>query len=650
MNRTLVILLFASITSLFAQSIDSVTVKIKIFPDTTLARSDSILTRDSLLISIKRDSIAPIYSSSLTEKSFIIKNNELVKLDYKYTGEYLKLFPFNFIKDLGFTGQPNETFLYGIGNNAINYLTDGVSINDRFSNSFNLNLIQSEDVDSIEIVPLPRGFLYGAYNNPVSVNFITKDFITSQPYSRIRFYQSANRDMMLDGSFNAIAMKKLIASFSITNRITDSLYDNTEYALWQGKFKLKYLLSNDINIIATYNYNDYKAGYSGGVDVDSIIRLGKIVDDVLYDFRAAPMFNPSGELKTLTHLPRLRFLINPLENVKTDLSVYYLYNDYQRISQSKQYSENKIFGINFRNDFNNDLLNVQLITDYEKNRINLWEEVIVDSTTIFSNLPYLERNLFSMSSNVSLKLLDGALITSVFGKLSSYSNKSIFQDSSSEFSANPFSIGFDLKYRPADFVELYFGYSIPKSYLNSDLNDNLIEVGGRINYGNINANIRYFRNDHTADNSDFLVTYSTKPYGNISGIGLNFDIKYSFLLLQSISSFYSSLDDKYLFGVPNFQTQTGLYYISKLFNDNLDLETGFVFYLTGKNNVYTYEHGVVEVPTSNKLDFTLVGEIQKTAIIYFAWQNLLNSNYYITPYYPMPTRTIRFGVAWEMFN
>ena len=162
----------------------------------------------------------------------------------------------------------------------------------------------------MEIVPLPRGFLYGTYSNPVSVNFITKDFITSQPYTRIRFYQGANRDMMLDGSFNAVVMNKLIASFDITNRISDALYDNTDYSIWQGKVKLKYLLSNAVNIIASYNYNDYKAGYSGGVDVDSIIATGENVNDVLYDFRAAPMIYPNGELKTLTHLPRLRFLVN----------------------------------------------------------------------------------------------------------------------------------------------------------------------------------------------------------------------------------------------------------------------------------------------------------------------------------------------------
>ncbi|MBK7629265.1 MAG: TonB-dependent receptor plug domain-containing protein [Ignavibacteriales bacterium] len=76
-----------------------------------------------------------------------------MKQEYQYSGDYLRAYPFNFIKDLGFTGQPNETFIYGVGNNAISYLMDGIFYNDRYSNSLNLNLIQSEDVDPIEIIP-----------------------------------------------------------------------------------------------------------------------------------------------------------------------------------------------------------------------------------------------------------------------------------------------------------------------------------------------------------------------------------------------------------------------------------------------------------------------------------------------------------------
>lgn len=165
----------------------------------------------------------------------------------------------------------------------------------------------------------------------------------------------------------------------------------------------------------------------------------------------------------------------------------------------------------------------------------------------------------------------------------------------------------------------------------------------------LRADLKYFINDYSNDIYSGGIFFSYVSFGKVKGLGVKLETNYWKLLLESSSTFYSPINSEIL-GVPDFQTQTGIYYTGKLFDDNLDLKTGFVFYYTGKNNVYSYEHGVVEVPSSNKLDFTLAGEIQKTAIIYFTWQNLFNNNYYIVPYYPMPSRSIRFGVAWEMFN
>lgn len=652
MIRTIILLLIIPFISSVSQGLDSINTKVKIFPDTTFIQPDSLLSMDSLLTKAKPDSIVPIYSRGLTEKSFILKNDELVKLEYQYTGNYFKLFPFSFIKDLGFTGQPNETFLYGVGDNSISYLMDGISINDRYSNSLNLNLIQSEDVDSIEIVPLPRGFLYGAYSNPVSVNFITKDFVSIQPYTRIRFYQGANRDMMFDGSFNAIIMKKLIGSFDITNRIFDGTYDNTDYSIWQGKVKLKYLLSNAVNIIASYSYNDYNAGYSGGVDVDSIRSTTENVDDVLYDFRAAPMVYPNGELKTLTHLPRLRFLIKPTEWMRSDASIFFIFNRYEKNTSASEYSENKTYGLNVRNDFDYSIFKFQLNVDYERRDIysssSFYNSIVPVPLNLYQN--QLDADLFSASGILSANLDDGTFIPSIYYKTSTY-YKNYSQPMDYNDDRTSYGMGVDLLFKIESNFGLYLGTSILKPYSSSEQEYGLIEFGTKYQNEFVFADLKYFYNEYNygfyfdtgLDINDYI------KFGYLNGLGLNLKFSYWKLLLESNSSYYFSIDNR-LIGVPDFQTQTGLYYTSKLFNDNLDLKTGFVFYYTGKNSVYTYEQGVLEVPSSNKLDFTLAGEIQKTAIIYFLWQNLLGNNYYITPYYPMPSRSIRFGVAWEMFN
>ncbi len=98
------------------------------------------------------------------------------------------------------------------------------------------------------------------------------------------------------------------------------------------------------------------------------------------------------------------------------------------------------------------------------------------------------------------------------------------------------------------------------------------------------------------------------------------------------------------------QFKGGLYLKSKFFDDNLNLKSGFTFYYTGKINSYIGNWGFVEVDPSNKLDFILIGEIQELAIVYFVWENLFDNQYFITPYYPMPESSIRFGLSWELFN
>jgi len=650
MYKIILSVVFVFVGLLNAQSVHSTNNKINIFSDSSFTKTDSLLINDSLLVQIKPDSIAPIYSTILTKNSFVISKNYLLHNDYKYTGDFLRSFPFNFLKDLGFTGQPNETFLYGVGDNSISYLIDGISINDRYSNSLNLNLIQSEDIDSIEIIPLPRGFLYGTYSNPVSVNFITNDFITKQPYTRIRFYQGANRNMMFDGSFNARVTNRLIAAFNITNRILDETYDATEYSIWQGKFKLKYLLSNDVNIIATYNYNDYKTGYSGGVDVDSIKSYSDNVDDVLYNFREAPMLYPNGELKTLTHLPRLRVLATPTYWLKTDASIFYLYNENEKMTFRKDYYRSKTIGINIRNDVQYDFLNFQLNTDFES-RETYSSRSIYDRTgsSIIDIRDFIiNYNTYSLSGIVTTSLFDSLFKTSFYLK-ASYQNIEIYNSFLQFIDKTHQGIGMDLMIKLNTKLNLYSGISMIKNYNSNNFNKVLVEIGALYQCPDLSVIFNYFINQHQYDLYLNDLTTNNFSFGNVRGLGIKSDFSFWKFLVEVNSSYYTSISDS-LSGVPQFQTQTGLYYKDILFDNNLDLKTGFIFYYTGKNNVFTYENGLVEVPSSNKLDFTLVGEIQKTAIVYFTWQNLLGSNYYLTPYYPMPGSSLRFGVAWEMFN
>ena len=134
------------------------------------------------------------------------------------------------------------------------------------------------------------------------------------------------------------------------------------------------------------------------------------------------------------------------------------------------------------------------------------------------------------------------------------------------------------------------------------------------------------------------------PNYSFEGIGSCLNYKIWELLFQINTSYYFNTTS--LFQLPDWQFAGGIYLADFFFNNNLNLKTGFKFNYTGKINYLSYYN----VDPSNKLDFNLIGEIKERAIVYFVWENLFNNQYYITPYYPMPERNIRFGIAWELFN
>ncbi|MEO8230776.1 MAG: hypothetical protein ABI638_00720, partial [Ignavibacteriota bacterium] len=352
---------------------------------------------------------------------------------------------------------------------------------------------------------------------------------------------------------------------------------------------------------------------------------------------------------TLTHLPKLRFLIKPTEWMKTDASLYFLFNRYEKNASVNDYAEDKTYGLNLRNDAAYNEFRFQINVDYEKRNsyISRAYSNKIDSI-YYSNSADFITDVFSISGIFSANINDSTIIPSVFYKTSSLNRNSSsqFQNNSVE-SFNSNGVGFDLLILLKPNLGFYFGSSMHKLYSSGDSKYAQIELGVKYSNEFLTADLKYLYNESSS--GFFTDFFDYLKYGNLKGLGLNLSFNYWKLFLNSNSSLYGSLGDK-LIGVPNFQTQTGLYFKDILFNNNLDLKTGFVFYYTGKNNVFTNENGLIEVPSSNKLDFTLAGEIQKTAIVYFLWQNLLGNDYYITPYYPMPSRSIRFGVAWEMFN
>jgi hypothetical protein len=664
--KLLLLFFLISFYALFAQHEDKASVDSTTFAADTLEIAspeeffaDTLAAEDTLQIPKQIDTlylfnIKPFfgYSSFINRKTFL-------KLDYRYAADYLKPFSFYFLKDQGFIGQPNEVLLYGSGFNSISFFEDGIFYSNRQHNALDLNLIQSENIDSVEIIPLPRGFLFGQINNYVSVNFLSRDFIPREPYSRIKYYEGPYGEAMIDAYFNSFIVKKLLVTAEVTNRKVDQRYYNSSFSIWQAKVKLKYLAAETFNIAGSYSFVNYEAGLNGGVNVDSIARFGLNFNEVMYDVRSAPVYSLTEIKNAKQHNFGVRLLSNPLDSYFLDANLYYKFyldeiSNEDGIEKEAIKEKSKIYGAAIKQSLAHDFFNVTVngTIDHASNKnfndmIDNYSETVFDVTNA------------SASASLSTYLLDSVFVPSVFYKYSYHQNSNLPGGTTLH------GIGSDIFINVNGNLNFYTGYS---TFELTDVKKivNSFELGINFKYDLFSSNLRLFRKSGSLIPEPLSVRkmsiYPLREYIDQSFWGSGIELSYKLwkILLEAQSHYYFTTDnnsDNVLIGMPKIKFLGGLYFADILFDSNLDLKAGFLFTYTGKQK-YLFSESVVNssvktfvnIDDSFKIDFTLAGEIQKTAIVYFVWENLFDSKYFITPYYPMPERTIRFGLAWELSN
>ena len=486
---------------------------------------------------------------------------------------------------------------------------------------------------------------YGPASNSVSVNFIKRDILSVQPYTRIKYYEGPSGEAFIDADFSAILFRKFVLMVEIANRNFDSTYVNTAFSIWQGAAHLKYLISDKVNLTASYSYNDYDAGLNGGVNVDSIQQAGANLNAILYDEQLAPVYYPFRRLKILQNNVGLRLFVNPVSNSRTDLSFYYRFSN-DEVSNSPgsagypQKSKDKTAGALLRQDFSLAFANLNVQAQYEKTA----EQYYIPGSILDIDKSYL-----SLSPVFSLNFLDSMIIPSAFYK---------FQKIDNGGSASYNGLGFDLMVNLFDYVKLYGGYSNYKS-LNLSDNVNTIELSAKLDLGNFSLAADFINRSESFEFVDPSPLIADEEYYVDLGatqIGGSTRLRLWKILLEA-SSYYDLSNHDSFNGVPNltvaspkFKLTGGLYLDGSFFADNLYLKTGFALNYNSRQRVFYSGNEYTLADKFVTVDFTLAGEIQKKAIAYFTWENLADETYYIVPYYPMYRRGIRFGVAWELFN
>ena len=628
-----------------------------------------------------------IPKSKLTSTGeFALRKKDIDKLDYRYTGNILTQIPFFHLNNLGSTGLPSEPFIYGVGYGNSSFLVNGSSVNNRWKNSCDLYNIQTESIDIITLEPLSRGFLYNTINNPVTINIEESDSFKTKPISRIRYLQ-APAEGYIDAMFSAKAHPRLALSFRLTNTSVDSGFANSSFDSWKANLKGIYKISKKLYTKLNYHHIKSKYGLNGGVNPESLLDLSNGLDNLLYNRTLATVlfykrYNEStinkidldlfGNILS-DNLSNIKFgYANTLEKFRQNSSKPI--EDSTRISNDNQYS--LMYG-QFKQDFSiSNFTSVfqarYEITDYNIDYLNFDERQINYHVWLLA----------------SYHFLDSLIIPSVYGKYLNYNNQSY----------NGF--GFDIAIRKIRNFNLFFGlsnfgkpYSLTEQLLMTEniakQNQSITTLFATVNYKNsfTNTSISYF---NISTNNILVPVFNTSdvklnsakiiyPFAtDIENQGVSINSKNSF------GNFLYTLNLNYYFKPtistvpysPELTLTTGFYYVDTLYNNNLDLKTGFTFYLTknfdasGANinyRIYDFQQfrsansfmqnndlHFFSVPSIenniNQLDFFLAGRIQNTATVYFVFENILGNSYFNIPFYPMRERGIKIGLSWDFIN
>lgn len=613
--------------------------------DTAILIDDAVITDtiettiDSLKIE-EPTKLKQVFYKPFSELNNFITTTDILRNDYRYTGDFFKLFPFSFERSFGFIGQPNDIYLYAEGKSTTSYFMDGVPI--RITD---FNHVQSEDVDSIEIVRLPRGFLYGFNTNPVSVNFVSKDIIPKDPYSRIKYYEGPFGEAFIDAIFSMNLFKDLIASVDITNRKVDDSYKNSAFSIWQAKAKVRYNLANSINLIGSYYFSKSETGLNGGVDVDSIRRRTSDINSILFNETLAPIFYEKNSLNYKQHNFGLKVLAIPFENAYTDLSFNYNFNQRENVrylgsSRTTSIFKNKSFNLMLHQNLLLNPINLSLNTGYQYREFKptYQSDDPFDFTYMFY-VPF-NYNSFFISPILSFTLLDSLIVPSIYFKQLSVSQKQTLTGEKDNKTYGGY--GIDLLLHFARQLKFYLGYSD----FDNDFRDDKISV--------VNLMLNYKAEAGILSLEVFNKKHSK---ANLWGVGFNGSYKIWSILFEGRFSklFYKSYDVSEFLNQPEISSSLGIYYRDSLFSSNLDLKAGFNVKHYGRQDLNFFVipnkgFDMVDVPQSLVLDFTVSAVIQKVATVYFTWENLFDKKYFLTPYYPMLQRNIRFGIAWEILN
>jgi outer membrane cobalamin receptor len=628
-------------------------------------KSDTLGTQtvDTLRLSIMPIPLVGSIDRTLS-MAHIVSDSTINFSDYSYVGELLRMNSGIFIRDLGSAGQLHGFTMNGIDARSIAFMSDGILLNEPLTGIFNPNLYPTETIDRIEVVSGTESFLYGFNSTGGAINFISKSKKAIHPYSRVRYSESGYGYSFVDGLVSQDIIRGLNFTTGAQHVTTDGRFPNSNYDAWNARFKIRYNISNTLNVYLSEIYNQTQLGLNGGVDTTTPVSLW-------FDRFQVVMLNTDSYEKITRHDLQLGAAAKlfPDSTAITTLTLYHSTNLREYRDEENRLASNSVL---IRQDHRSQWFGTKLLQHIAVGNQQLDFGIETQSRGVIASPATGQR--IETSTDIFGKTtfhIDEAVRMSAYARIDNYLERT------------PLSAGGDILFRPQSWVELFGGYSrsyrfptIQELYwrdsvfssVRSDFQPerhHLVEAGIRLSDQQSSTfELLFFRRTIwdaitlTPSQLSFPfrgVEISLQQKVILQGVNGTIEAHVGKFFVEGSAQYFEINEESGLqSSFPKWSATGGLYFWGKLAEGHLDLKVGIRGRAQSSYRGMEFNPQVLQYIPSTRADVDVVGTSDfiiiahiGSAYVHIVWDNLLDRKYIVTPVYPMPERTLHFGISWE---
>jgi len=588
--------------------------------------------------------------------------------DYRYLGDLLSTMPGMFIRDFGTTGPWQQVSVGGMDARSVQFLSDGVPLNDAFSGQFDLYLYPTENIERIERISGTRAFLYGLNGTGGTFNLVTKNRKAIHPYSHIRYSEAGYGYSIVDGLFSQDILRGLNLSAGAFHHTFGGRFANSDYDQWNGRARLRYNISNSVNLFASEMFNQTYLGLWGGVN---IVRTPT---DSLYDRINATIQNSDAYEKLTRHDLQAGIAFrSPCDtNAISTLTIFYSTQLREYRDEENRPSSNGVFFVQDQDarwygarvnhqrtigeqplEIGAEIITRRALAIMKETQLSAFGRMEFPVESFFTVSPYARLDNFlgftriSSGSDITANIRNDLHVSGGFAQAYRYPTlqeaRGLPQTSSdvvTDYERS--SLGwFPERHRLWEGVLSWHAgrcYNMEARFFHRIIDDAI--VPGIFDSASSTGYYEFRRNKQIS----------------ISGAAITGSFRLGSFVLEGEAQYLDIVnDDDPVQTLPRWSATGGIFFWDTLSGGHLNLKIGlrgrtFSSYVGREFNTlvlsYTRNGQATTIDASAAGDFFVIAKLGD-AYIHFIMENLFDRRYVMNTFYPITDRTIRFGVSWE---